>query len=100
MQFELSHSDIKKALTAYLATTYDIQRDFDFTIKTSRKEERTSRAIITVGAVTPATVVESSVNVVVEPLGAIPDPVVVQVPVTDQHEDVEETGNTFKRLFA
>ena len=85
MQFELSHSDIKKALTAYLAANYDIQRDFDFTVKTSRKGERTSRAIITVGAVTPATV---------EPLGAIPDPVVVQ------HEDVEETGNTFKRLFA
>jgi hypothetical protein len=94
MQFELSHSDIKKALTAYLAANYDIQRDFDFTVKTSRKGERTSRAIITVGAVTPATVVESPVNVVVEPLGAIPDPVVVQ------HEDVEETGNTFKRLFA
>ena len=46
MQFQLTQAEIHKAFKAYIKQHYNLESDFEFTIKTSRKGDKSSKAII------------------------------------------------------
>ena len=100
MIFELTHQDITQALKEFMNARGIINgKDFTFQMKTSRKGEKTSKAIITtVDVVATPVVVAPVVEAVAEPVVSsqmelpleVPQVVVVEEPVV----------NPFKKLFA
>ena len=101
MNFEISHEDIKSAFLSVVRSKGVNAVDIDFHIKTSRRGERRSRAIITIltGEAISAPSMEAPVPSTPD-LEApkaheeIAEPIVVTAEV-----HAEET-TTFKRLFA
>jgi hypothetical protein len=109
MIFELSHENLTTALQEYMDKRNILNgKDFTFLMKTSRKGEKTSRAIITTVdvVVTPA-VVAPVVEAEISPQMELPfedAPVApVEAHITEpevQQEVVEVKATPFKKLFA
>lgn len=108
MIFELSHENITAALREYMNARNILNgKNFTFLMKTSRKGEKTSRAIITtVDVVVAPVVVTPVVEAVVSPQMELPfedSPAPVEAHITepvDQPEVVEAKTTPFKKLFA
>ena len=119
MIFELDHANITTALQEYMDKRNILNgKDFTFLMKTSRKGEKTSRAIITTVDVVVAPVVSASVAATVKAVMAdivaeespqmeLPfedAPVTpVEAHITEpevQQEVVEVKATPFKKLFA
>jgi len=106
MIFELSHENITTALREYMDRRNIINgKDFTFQMKTSRKGEKTSRAIITTVDTLVAPVVETPVVahvMVMEPPLDIPmgNTATVVVEEVSTEENSESKNTPFKKLFA
>ena len=111
MIFELSNEDIQTALAEYM-NSRDIAKgkEFTFVMKTSRKGDKTSRAIITTldiaspkaveAIAAPVVVLEPAVVVEIQPeeIATLTQP--EEVALAEKMEGEEVKTSPFKKLFA